>query len=431
MKSEIIPKTILRVFISSAQRDEGTFNWEGARRKIADKLRKCPFLIPFVMEESGSELSPVQRFLFRVEQSDIVILLVKADVREGTALEVATAMKKKKPILVFFLEDDNPSYSVGELKRTLQTNRYCSYHKIESLDHIEKQVFQDLIEDIIEFYQFEHHSIFQQDIDSESVASGLESDRQITNLPTKATFSLFRSAYDHLYDLLSLEYLKRDKTSLESELHEFGREALEWLILGTKWPDNDGVLDLSDKAKDIYGKTTWFLKRWDAIKNALSGDYDKALENENEALSAAKDSNAPGWVINDVLVDCRNLTNIAGNARNQLVFDSPAQKALNESDTIAFLPVADRYLENMYSEMLKEEINIETLSPHTIHYGTNLSRVIQDFENYFFSSILYGSYTHISLSRETLYYYAFPSIKKPLSFFRTITFAKYCSATEE
>ena len=402
MRHKIEPKNFLRVFVSSAQRNEGSFDWGEVRARIVEKIRTCPFLIPFIMEESGSELPSVQRFTYKVEQSDIVILLVKGDVRDGTAMEVSTAMAKKKPMLVFFLEDDNPSYKVGQLKREIAGNDYCSYHKISSLDHVEDQVFQDLIENIIEFYQFKHYSLFQQNNDGEASAGGLDSDRQITNLPTKATIALFESTYDYVFDLLSLGILKRDKALPESELHTFGKRALEWLVSGTDWPYSDDVLDLSEKAKGIYGKTTWFLKRWDAIKNALAGNYDKAVEDENEALKTAKDSDAPGWIISDILIDCRNLTIIAGNARNQMVFNSVAQKALDESQTIAYLPVADRYLENVYSEMLREEIDRETCSPFTIHYGSNLSRVIRDVENYFFSAVLYGSYTHLTMSREVL-----------------------------
>ena len=160
MRHKIEPKNFLRVFVSSAQRNEGSFDWGEVRARIVEKIRTCPFLIPFIMEESGSELPSVQRFTYKVEQSDIVILLVKGDVRDGTAMEVSTAMAKKKPMLVFFLEDDNPSYKVGQLKREIAGNDYCSYHKISSLDHVEDQVFQDLIENIIEFYVCTHTPVF-------------------------------------------------------------------------------------------------------------------------------------------------------------------------------------------------------------------------------------------------------------------------------
>lgn len=96
-----MPKNILRVFVSSAQRNEGGFNWKEVRARVVEKIRTCPFLFPFIMEESGSELPSVQRFTYKVEQSDIVILLVKGDVRDGTAIEASTAMAKKKPMLVF------------------------------------------------------------------------------------------------------------------------------------------------------------------------------------------------------------------------------------------------------------------------------------------------------------------------------------------
>lgn len=126
MDYNIQPRNQLRIFVSSAQRNEGDFEWEEVRSRVVQHLRRCPYLSPFIIEESGSELPSTQRFLFKVEQSDLVIILVKGDVREGTALEVSTAIAKKKPMLVYFLEDEAPSYTVEKLKRVLQEKDYCT-----------------------------------------------------------------------------------------------------------------------------------------------------------------------------------------------------------------------------------------------------------------------------------------------------------------
>lgn len=64
MRHKIEPKNYLRVFVSSAQRNEGSFDWGEVRARIVEKIRTCPFLIPFIMEESGSELPSVQRFTY-------------------------------------------------------------------------------------------------------------------------------------------------------------------------------------------------------------------------------------------------------------------------------------------------------------------------------------------------------------------------------
>ena len=401
MDKDVMPHNRLRIFVSSAQQNEGSFEWENIRSRIVKKLRECPYLNPFIIEESGSELPSTQRFLFKVEQSDLVILLVKGDVREGTALEVSTAIVKKKPMLVYFLDDENPNFSVSKLKRDLQASDYCTYHKIHSIEYVEEQVFQDVAENLIDYYQYNHFVVAHQP-ESYDGSSLLNVEHLVINSPTKETFALFESAYNHVFDCLSLGYLKIKESTQESPMHSFGTSALDWLIKGTSWPEIKDVLDLSEKTASIFGKSNWYLRRWDAINNFLSGNYERALSDEEEALRIAKSSDAPEWIINDILIDCRNLTVVVGNKKHQITITSSAQEELNKSETIAFLPVADRYSCNMFKEMIEAEMDIELSSPFSIRFGSNLSYVIRDFVNYYFSAILYGSYTHIILARDVL-----------------------------
>jgi hypothetical protein len=401
MECSLAPRNKLNIFVSSAQRNEGDFEWGEIRERVVKNLRKCPYLNPFIMEESVSEFPSTQRFLYKVEQSDLVILLVKGVVREGTAKEIATAMTKKKPMLVYFLEDENPSYTVEELKQDLRAIDYCTFRKINSIDHVEDQILQEVIENVIDHYQYTHYSASKQ-LDQKEKPAELSVEQRTINTPTKETFALFESAYNYVFDCLSMGYLKTDKPQQESALHSFGTNALEWLINGANWPEAKDVVELAKRAESIFGENDWYLRRWDAIKNALLGRYEEALTDETDALDKAKKTGAPTWVIINILIDCRNLINAIDNEKRQYTIESFAQKELNESETIAFLPVADRFLENMYKDMLEAEMERELSSPFTVHYGSNLSYVVKDCVNSFFSAILYGSYTHIILSRETL-----------------------------
>ena len=78
----------------------------------------------------------------------------------------------------------------------------------------------------------------------------------------------------------------------------------------------------------------------------------------------------------------------------------------------------DRYLTDIYSVIAKEEFKYQTASPNTIFFGTNLGTVINNVENYFFSAMLYGSYTHMVITREilarVLYKYDELTQKRPL-----------------
>lgn len=46
--------------------------------------------------------------------------------------------------------------------------------------------------------------------------------------------------------------------------------------------------------------------RWQAIQAYFAGDIEKCVEYLETALSFAKETNQPTWVIKDILVDLRN-----------------------------------------------------------------------------------------------------------------------------
>ena len=57
-----IPDERLRVFISSAQSNEGGFAWSEVRRRIKDHLKECPYLNPFIIEDDASPMQSEQRY---------------------------------------------------------------------------------------------------------------------------------------------------------------------------------------------------------------------------------------------------------------------------------------------------------------------------------------------------------------------------------
>lgn len=134
-----VPDERLRVFISSAQSNEDVFAWSEVRRRIKDYLKKCLYLNPFIIEDDASPMQSEQRYQRQLLRADIVVLLVKGEVRKGTATEYALATKHKKPMLIYFLDDGTlPELSAVELKRNVQRTDYCTYCSMHSFDGIEK-----------------------------------------------------------------------------------------------------------------------------------------------------------------------------------------------------------------------------------------------------------------------------------------------------
>lgn len=414
----INPAIRLKVFISSAQKDENGFKWSEVRRQVKEHLEECPYLTPFIIDDVASEISSTQLFQYEVLKSDIVVMLIKGEVRQGTAAEFATATKSNKPLLVYFLKDNSPSLEVIQLRKAVQVADYCTYRDIDIFDNIAQIVRNDVIENIVRYYQYDHFTkgvVEAAPVEISTIAEKTTSIKHST--PTKTSIALFSSSYQHIYKLLGIDGIV-DEDKSQSAFHTLGVAALDWLVLGTPLDCETEILKLIEKLDDLYDRTDWLIKRWDAIRFELSGKSEDALTAEKDALALAKKANLSTWIINDILIDCRNLENEVHNQKREFVVESEIKKELTNLETIVYLPVLDRYLTDIYGDLSKEEFKFQTASPNTIFFGTNMSTVVSNVENYFFSAILYGSYTHMIITRDilakVLYKYDELTRKRPL-----------------
>ena len=403
MANNEIPNERLRVFISSAQSNEGGFAWCEVRRRIKDYLKECPYLNPFIIEDVASPVKSEQLYQLQLLRSDLVVLLVKGEVRKGTATEYALAKKHKKPMLIYFLDDGSmQELSAMELKKDVQAKDYCTYHSRSSFDDIEKVVREHVIETLICTFKFKAMEALVVDAGTEVMTLANEVQPSEHSVPTKTAISLFNSCYGHIIDLLGISQIKAEAPAEQSALHDLGVAALDWLVTGYGDISDASILALIDHASDLYSETNWLARRWDAIRHELAGDIDGALQAENQALSLARIANMPPWIIANILIDCRNIENQVF-AREQKHFTSgEGQKELDKLDTIVYLPVLDRYLGNIYSALAKETTKYKMAKPGIMFLGTNIGVIINDVENYFFTAMLYGSYTHMLIARDLL-----------------------------
>ncbi len=399
-----VPDERLRVFISSAQSNEGGFAWSAVRRKIKDYLKECPYLNPFIIEDDASPMQSEQRYQRQLLHADIVVLLVKGEVRQGTATEYALATKHKKPMLIYFLDDGSmPELSAVELKRNVQINDYCTYCSMSSFDGIEKIIRKNIIESVICYFQDRSLHLEETNADTEMMSLPNEASQLRHSIPTKTDIGLFSSSYSHIFELLNIPQVKREESSEKSILHDLGVAALDWMVTGNDVIADDDVLKLIDSVSSLYTNTEWLVRRWDAIRHEIAGDVDGALKAESQALSLARASEMPPWIIANILIDCRNIESDIFNRNGKMFAEGDGQKGLNELDTIVYLPVLDRYLGNVYNGLAKEIEKFKTAKPGTMFYGTNIGSIIYDVENYFFTALLYGSHTHMHIARELLF----------------------------
>lgn len=400
--SSLIPSERLRVFISSAQNDENGFSWLETRKRIKKHLGSCPYLNPFIIEDSASAKRSEQFYQRQVEKSDLVVLLVKGDVRKGTQIEFALCSKLRKPLYVYFLKDTCPSLSVEKIKKDIQSRDLCTYKQIDNFDHIEEIVRNDILEDVIRYYQDGTHINTYFVDESEDLSLSIKSATTGLSIPSKTSLVLFQSCYNYIYELLNIFPLNYDSATEKSEFHELGKLLIDWLINGDLFDCDNEILKLVESTKSIYNNTDWLMYRWDAIKYELRGDSNNAYEFEQKALILAKKSNFPQWIINNILIDCRNIEAEIEYKNGGFPMSHNAQKELDLQESIVCLPVVDRYQNQIYNEIISEEHLIFTASYNSMTFSNRLNYAIRDAVNYFFASVLYGSYTHIVEARNIL-----------------------------
>lgn len=400
--NNFVPEERLKVFISSAQNTEDDLNWLNFRKKVREKIATCPYLSPFTIETRVSELPSVQYMLRNVDKSDIIILLIKNDFRTGTAQEYKEAIKMNKPLMVYFCSNEKATDDVKKLKRELQDNDRCTYKKLDSFDNAEEIILNDIILNVITYYQDQHFFSHSEDsdFDKPSIVSEVSIDKY--NVPIKTSIECFSSAYNHIYELLGMSWFSNNTKAEQSQLHDSGVNVLNWLVNGIAFNCSSICKELLPIVTPLYSDTKWFVKRFEALSFILKGDFCQAYDREKEAYSLATEFKLPHWIINDILIDIRNLEHLVIRKNPEKIIDIYAQDIINEIDTLIYMPVIDRYLENAYKGVHEEEIKRNTATYGTTFLGSNMNTVISEVENSFFSSFFYGSYTHMILTRDTL-----------------------------
>ena len=396
MEYTTIPNERLKLFISSAQRKEDEFDWTAVRRRIKDRLSECPFINPFIIEDICSDKPSAQVMESEVRSCDFLVLIIRGEVRPGTKAEYTAAIKHGIGVHAYFIDTKREKQSAKEIKAELRNADTCTYRKLDTIDDIEDIIIADVIEDCIRGVHRKKSEETSEEAKSISVD---EIENVYTTVPTKEAIEEFKECYNVLPELLGLD--KQTDWSYMAPISQLGAKVQEWLLKGGEFGHAVGEHALLEYAeKLLYGK--WISDRWKAIDYRLNGNLDKALEVEKRALNTARADGASEWLINDILIDCRNLSIQIEQLNKVYYLNNEAQDLLSESKTPIHLPVADRYEGNALERIINEDIELALMHHDTMRYGSSLNSCITSIQDYLFTAIYYGSITHIMKSRDLL-----------------------------
>ncbi len=386
----------LNIFISSAMNDENGFAWKDMRKAVKKRLNECPLLNAFIIEDQCDPMPSMQYFKSQVATTDVVILLLKSTVRQGTCIEFDIVKKNHKKLFAYFIKSDDADLSIDAIKEELRNQDYCTYYEYnpESNEKLEDIIYNNVMRSLIEWYKFTNiPNIDLQDTEQEYT---LANTSKKNDSLSKLILQNFNSCYGESFNILNIR--KYNKNSNEkSKLHDIGIAMLNWLLTGSNFPVDDEIVKIVSSMKDLFTDTIWLAKRWDACKCMANNDFEQALKYESEALQLAEKDSLPEWVITDILIDCRNIANRACPFSGQ-----EYQNRLSKTNELVYFPGLDRFCSNLFNDAIDEYQRESFKSRGEIRFGNNLNDIITEFENCLFISMLYGSYTHIVLAREAL-----------------------------
>ncbi len=395
-----IPGERVNVFISSAMNSEDETNWFDIRKRVCNKLKICPYINPFTIEEHGSEIPSSQYFLYKVQQCDILILLLKEKIRPGVRQEIELARNSRKAIIPYFYNPVDSNSDASILKAEIIASDYCTFKLFNNFDNLEEIISYDLLHNIIDKYKYQHFLDSQKQIDSFTDFETIKY-HEVDNPIKKTTLQLFKSCYGIIADEIGFSYRnpQQKNEQEESEFHSFGCRILKWVLFGIDFVSLEEINSFTNKIKTFYNGAEWIVRRWDAIRYYISDEVCIALQHEEKALQSARNDKAPEWLVGNILIDCRNLDS---ESKDGFHFSEKYQHELDNRDELIYIPILDRYTSESFAELLDEDIKLGTSLPGTQHFGGNITNALEKAENYIFMSLIYGSFTHLYFARSNL-----------------------------
>ena len=396
----IVPRQKIKVFISSIC---GVEKYEKVRAELKNAIESTQLADVYTFEGEGASTLPAgAHYTYALKDSDICIFLIdNADgIKAGVQAEIDTVNKHNIKALYYFCDETQKEKTA--LEQSMMGARFAKSKTIHSFDELSKDGAQALINDIIAVYHYycTGRIVLKSDETDEIQNVDVVGTEQY-QLPTipKTALKNVDKCRNYLLEFV-LGYPRGkypDEQEKTSEYDEWGLQFLPVLFEGKSIKHfNTGMyLDVLKEVQDASYYNV-VQSRWQAIQAYFSGDLDKCITLLDTALSQAKESGQPAWIVKDILIDQRNVHWTNCTAKNQY-YDAPAQKELLESSEELYYPILDRIHGSIAEKYFDGFYKKKTESPYTVTLGSNLDSYGEMLASSLVVSMYNGSLTHILL----------------------------------
>lgn len=395
----------IKVFISSIC---GVEKYDKVRAELKSTIEATKLADVYTFEgKSASTLPADAHYTLALEDSDICIFLIdNADgIKPGVQAEIDTVKKYNIKALYYFCDETQKEKTA--LEQSLMGAHFAKSKTVHSFSELSQDGARALIDDIIAVYHYycTGRIILKSDEDDEvqSVEVAGTEKYQLPTIP-KATLKNVDKCRDYILKFV-LGYSRGrypDETEKTSEFDEWGLQFLPILFEGKsiKYFNTAMYLDeLKAQQDDEHYQIVHI--RWQAIQAYFAEDIEKCVGYLEAALSLAKETSQPTWVIKDILVDLRNQHWTRCTIRNEFS-ETPAQKELTESSEELYYPILDRIHESLHEKYIEGLYKKKTESPYSVTIGNNLDQYGEMLASSLIVSMYNGSLAHILLIYEKI-----------------------------
>lgn len=390
MDAEVIDRDRIEVFVSSSMSDEGDFSWQQLRDELNRALLKSDIFKPFAIESHASIEPSSSYYLNRLVQSDIVIGIIRSELRPGTSKELYRAIQLRKPLILVKLEGETSS-DIESLFRYVREMDACTYVELPSDSGLVSYLMDQLNNVMVDLF---HNRRFE----IEDGKPAVFADIAPISIPEDvldafgASVALISKKFNY-----HAEWLERKSDN--PHLFFLGEKAVEWLLYGTPFSVGAFKAGILEIMKDSGIPRDTLSLRLDALDASIEGRYSRCYELLQLACDSIESKDC--WAYGNCLIDKRTVAGML----SEYGFGTQwsIQKQIDSLSAPAYIPLALKFEEEVGTAVLNASREARAVNPYTtIRHDASLASVMSNISCLLFSSILCGSISRALYSRSLL-----------------------------
>lgn len=388
--AEVIDRDRIEVFVSSSMSDEGDFSWQQLRDELNRALLKSDIFKPFAIESHASIEPSSSYYLNRLVQSDIVIGIIRSELRPGTSKELYRAIQLRKPLILVKLESGT-SPEIESLLRYAREMDACTYVGRPNDSGLVPYLMDQLNNVMVDLF---HNRRFE----IEDGGSAVFTDIAPVSIPEDvldafgSSVALISKKFNYHADWL-------ERKSDNPYLFFLGEKAVNWLLYGTPFSVAAFKAGILEIMKDSGIPRDTLSLRLDALDASIEGRYSKCYELLQLACDSIESKDC--WAYGNCLIDKRTVAGML----SEYGFGTQwsIQKQIDALSAPAYIPLALKFEEEVGTAVLNASREARAVNPYTtIRHDASLASVMSNISCLLFSSLLCGSISSALYSRSLL-----------------------------